>query len=720
LTLDAPCIRFLGYRLDPVARTLTAPDGSDVTLHGRAFDVLVYLIEHRPRVIGKDELLAAVWPGRVVEENNLGQAISALRRVLGTGAGAGDHRFIRTVQGRGYSFVAAVEPEPTVAPASADALPAAVRPTPWRRPAQIAGALIALAGLLGAWAWHEHATSEAVEATPATVAVLPFGSLDGDPHDRALGLGIAETVITRLSRATSLQVLSLSSTQAMGGKAIDPKQAGATLGADFVLDGHLQHHGDAVRITARLQEARRGRTLWAGTYDRNEQNVFSVQDTIAASVASALSHPYRAPGRTSGCQGADPVAYRAYLRGYFLINRPDPQTIEQADAAFHEALARDPQCARALAGISGAARLRVMVSDGDPEVEFPRAQAAVAAALAIDPDSADAYTEQGALQFWYHWNWPAAEAALQHAIELDPNLVHAHILLAHLYANLELYDRAAAEARIAVTLDPLSPIVNALAAEFVAPSGRRREANLHLDSALELEPDFWMALVLRSERSLSRGDRQAADRDMQHAVAQAGRSTRSLVFLANYDVASGRPELAREVLAELEARRTHGRYVLPSCLAQVHLALGEKRQALDLLEQGYQHSDVGMAFLDTWFGALADEPRYTTLLRALRLPPPAGDAPAAPSPRKQGSAAIPGRSAQPSAARIHSAHAASPGHAAEHGVSASSRAQGSTWIRLPLTDPQSSTRTLSSTLRMCASTSPVRLSPNSETSMLVM
>jgi TolB-like protein/DNA-binding winged helix-turn-helix (wHTH) protein/Flp pilus assembly protein TadD len=628
LALDAQYIDFLGYRLDRVARILTAPDGSDVALNARAFDVLCHLIEQRPRVVGKDELLAAAWPGRVVEENNLGQAISSLRRAFGTDAN--DHRFIRTVPGRGYSFVAEVGERPGASDPRMP--PVAAARAPWWKRRVGRGAIVAILALalLGAWAWREHGTVAATDAASTTIAVLPFRSLDPRPGDDTLGLGISDTVITRLSGATRLRVLSLGSVQAMAGKTVDSLRAGKMLGANYLVEGHFQHQHDSVRVTARLLAMPDGRTLWAGTFDRREPDVFELQDEIASGVAAKLSQTYRAGKRSAGCMGDDPVAYRAYLRGYALINRPSPRTVEQADAAFREALARDPQCARALAGISQAARLRVMVSDGDPEVEFPNAEAAVARALKIDPDSAEAYSERGALLFWYRWNWPEAEASFQHAIELDPNLVAARISLAHLYSNLGRYDLAAAQARIAVALDPLSPIVNALAAAFIESTGQQREAHVHLQAALELEPDFWVALLHRGFASLFDGDRQAGERDLLRVAAETGRSTRSLVYLARFYVLDDRPEQARAILAELEARRAGGEYVLPSALAQVHLALGEKRQALDLLEEGYRHGDLGMAFLIDWFQDLAGEPRYATMLRALRLPPPPGEAPLAP------------------------------------------------------------------------------------------
>ena len=185
MTLDARHIHFLGYRLDPVARTLAAPDGNDIALNGRAFDVLSYLIEHRPRVIGKDELLSAAWPGRVVEENNLGQAISSLRRALGTDAN--DHRFIRTVPGRGYSFVAKVEEQRRTTDAQTSVADA--RPS-WRKrhARRIALASVLVLALSGAWVWRMHGTVVAHKDLYADQIIA-----------RAFGCGHAACCFDRLS-----------------------------------------------------------------------------------------------------------------------------------------------------------------------------------------------------------------------------------------------------------------------------------------------------------------------------------------------------------------------------------------------------------------------------------------------------------------------------------------------------------------------------------------
>src|SRR5690554_1248857 len=212
---------FAGFRLDRVSRELAAADGTVVALAAKAFEVLVHLIEHRDRVVTKDELLSVVWSDRVVEENTLTQTVSTLRRALGTGAG--DHRFIMTVPGRGYRFVATLD--------DADA-PAGERPAPagdrtrrglpglrgWRGLA-LAIALLAIT-LATTTALRDRGTRASLPGAgspPPTLAVLPFRSVawpgDGEV-DGLLGLGLAETLIARLSRSTSLRVLSLGSVPA--------------------------------------------------------------------------------------------------------------------------------------------------------------------------------------------------------------------------------------------------------------------------------------------------------------------------------------------------------------------------------------------------------------------------------------------------------------------------------------------------------------------------
>ena len=191
---------FEGFRVDAHARQVLDVAGQPLPLTAKAFDVLMHLIEHRDRVVGKDELMAHVWSGRVVEENNLNQAVSALRRAFGTGAG--DHRYIVTVPGHGYRFVAEVDvgvddvpPSPTPQATAANARTASHR-RGWILAAVAAAALLLPAFLF----WPRPAHSPPTAANTAALAVLPFRAFPSGTSDELLELGMAETLIARLSQ----------------------------------------------------------------------------------------------------------------------------------------------------------------------------------------------------------------------------------------------------------------------------------------------------------------------------------------------------------------------------------------------------------------------------------------------------------------------------------------------------------------------------------------
>ncbi len=618
---------FSGYRLDAVSRELSGPDGAPIALASKALDVLLQLIEHRDRVLGKEELLAAVWPGRVVEENNLTQAVSALRKALGVGAG--DHRYIVTVPGRGYRFVAALDApgndrqaldcalQPTVDPP----IPAAVirsRALAWTALAVVVLAATLVATIVRA---PRSTVAETSAPVPTTLAVLPFRSIGQGARDEMLELGMAETLIARLSRSTSMRILSMGSVQGFAGAKLDPLRAGKALGADYVVEGSTEQRGEYIRVNARLLALPNGQTVWAGTFDQIPSRVFTLQDVLAEGVTSALSLQYAAATRHhSPCDGADADAYRAYLRGRYLSNRPNAARLATALAAFREAIDRDPGCARAWAGIAFAQRALVMTGDRQPRAVFPLAKAAVAQALAIDAHSAEAYSSRGFIQFWYDWDWAAAEASLRHALALDPNLSEAHFALARLLDNLGRNQEAVSHARLAVVLDPLSPLVNTVAAQIVDAAGQTDEAHRRLDTALELEPDFWRALLARGGMALARRDSAGAIVDLRRAAELCKDCSQALAELGRAHALAGDRRAAEQVLADLQRRDRIG-YMPATSLATLHNALGDRERALDLLERAYRERDVRLSFLkvDPRWNNLRAHPRFRALLQRMNL-----------------------------------------------------------------------------------------------------
>lgn len=604
---------FDGFRIDPLSRVLFAADGSEIALSGKAFDVLLLLVEQAPRTVGKDELLSSVWAGRVVDENNLTQAVSSIRKALGTGAG--DHHFILTEARRGYRFVAKVERE--VALPGRTTAPTAGRGRRW---ALLVG-LVVMLGLALASTRQGHEPMSGT-STPPTLAVLPFRAVSGSPAEDMLELGLTDTLIARLSQIDRLRVRSLGSSQQASGASADALAAGRRLQVRYVVEGSTQQEDGRIRVNTRLLEVPGGRALWAGTFDAESGEVFDLQDRIAMAVAVALSlqadlRPARAP---SPCDGSDPEAHRAVLTGRHLINRPDALNLPRAIAAFQTAIERDPTCARAYAGLASSYRRQVIGGDFAPRQTIPLAQAATAQALRLDPDLAEAHATHGFLVFWYEWDWERAEAAFRRAVALNPSLPDAHFGYAHLLANLGRFEQGLEHARQARELDPLSPLINTLESAFLAAAGETAEAEAGLQRALDLQPGFWIALLVRGGLALERGDAEAAVNDLTLAVENSRSNSGALAVLGMAQAAAGDRDAALATLQALQARERVGHVPFTS-LAAVHVALGQTQQALDELERARDQRDVRLAFLkvDARWNPLRQEPRFRALARELDL-----------------------------------------------------------------------------------------------------
>jgi TolB-like protein/Flp pilus assembly protein TadD len=564
----------------------------------------------------------------VVEENTITQAIAALRRALDTQPG--DHRFIVTVPGRGYRFVADLvegdEPAPAPAAvavaATAAAVPAPARADRSKRGAIVAVACLALAliGVLVAFRWTARPVTQA--PPDAALAVLPFRSLSNAQRDPLLELGLADTLITRIGDSTSLRVRSLASSERATEPGRDPIDAATRLGARYVIDGTVQASGDRVRVSARLLDTADGNALWAGTFDESADRVFTLQDRLADALVGALALNARArAGAAKPCDGADAEAYRAYLAGRHQFERPSGVAMRKALASFRRAIDLDPTCARAYAGMAFAHRTLVMTADADPRVHFPLAKAAIDRALALDPDLAEAYASQGFVRFWYDRDWSGSEASLKRAIALNPSLAEAHLAYAHLLANIGRNAEAGKHARQAVELEPLSPLFNLIGAGMLWDAGFEKEAERASARVHDVEPDFWLALMLGGAEKAYGGDFDGGIRDLQAAAVACDQCSQVLAVLGMVYVRADRRADAQALLARMEQTAKDG-YLPPSSIAAVRNALGDTDGALDLLEEGLRERDVRMTFLrvDGRWNNLRDTPRFRAIDAAMRFP----------------------------------------------------------------------------------------------------
>jgi DNA-binding winged helix-turn-helix (wHTH) protein/TolB-like protein/Tfp pilus assembly protein PilF len=620
-TRSAEVLSIGDFRLDRKARQLRRSDGSEVELGPRLFDALLYFVDHPDRLLDKNTLLAALWPGLVVEDNNLNQLVLALRRALGDDAQA--PRYIQTVPRRGFRFIADVRP---VDDESVDAGPAAaVRSAPvatgrrWR-----AGVVTSLVVALLVAA----ALGIALRAPPATVAptlaVLPFRPLAPSAGDDALELAMADSLIVRMSSLPGLVVRSVGSVSRYTGAQYDPLRAARELDVRWIVDGSVQRWGDRIRVTARLIDATDGQAAWSGSFDDEWKDVFGVQDRIAERVALALAPRLEAsatgPSWSARAGTRNPDAYQHYLTARHLAQGLRPNALASSVELYQRAAAADPGYALAHAGLADVYRRMAIATDARPADISTAARQAAQRALQLDPALADGHSALGWVRWWYDWDWHGAEQAFRRAIELSPNLAEAHFGLGHLLCSQQRCDDGFAHVQRARELDPLSLIVNVVEASYLLQRGRPEDSRARLERAMQIEPAFWPAWQLLAGLHLDAGRTEEAKEALLKARTLSPASVQPAANLGTLLALTGQPAAARELLSELTALSSQ-RYVPPAMIASVHCALHEHDMALHWLERAHAERDVNLPFLTRCSVELKDDPRFAALRVRLQLPP---------------------------------------------------------------------------------------------------
>ena len=633
------------FQIDGVRRRLQNRDGSQIPLTPRVFETLLYLVEHHSTVVDRDQLLDAVWPDAVVEENNITQNISTLRRVLGDALGS--NRFIVTVPGRGYRFVAEVKTAGENSEGFTRALraerevgrlePAVLLPADPRHrrhfgPIVLAIAPVLILGLIGLFFWRGRiqTPSRATTAIQAplrvsqkSVAVLPFANLSGDLENAYFADGIKDEILARLSKVAALKVISRTSTEKYKNAPENLPEIAQHLGVAHILEGSVQKSGDTVRVTVQLIHAATDNHLWAETYDRKLTDMFQVETEVAQRIATALEATLT--GFETRALTAKPTAnveaHEAYLKGRYFWNKRTVEGFKQATEYFRRAVSLDPGYAQAWVGFADA--LLFLGGENGPEKELmARGRAALQKALEIDESLAEAHASLGLLAMNFDWDWTRAEEEFKRAIELNPNYATAHQWYGEFLADMGRANEGISEIRRARELDPLSLIINSDVAKVYLITRHYDEAVDQFKRTLELDPDFAQAHGLLALTYSLQGLHDKALEEI-HKIKGLENDPMTLAWLGNVYGASGNKMEADHTLSRLRdlAAQT---YVSPLWMAHIHAGSGEKDQAFEWFEKVFQERSAGGAVVlkaNPIFDSLRSDPRFPDLLRRAHLAP---------------------------------------------------------------------------------------------------
>ena len=566
--------------------------------------LLALLIEHRNRVVTRQELHQTFWPGRTEGEfdDSLNAVVKKLRDVLGDDAGK--PLYVETVPRRGYRFVAPV----TIASPAKDA-PAATQPASapthandkrsddsdhsnagrplrgWSPAALAAAATSVLLCFLALWSYTtQRARQKASDEPIHSIAVLPFENLSGDPSQDYFVDGLTEAVTTDLAQIGSIRVTS--GTSAMEYRAARKPfgQIRRELGVDAVVVGSVSRTAGKVRVNARLVGPADGQYLWAQSFERDAGDIVSLQDEVALSVVNRIqaSTPPDELARLEHARPASVEAYEAYLQGLFYLNHRTNDDLLKSLDYFTRATSLDPHLAVAYAGES---EVYGLLADYDvmPDREaWPKAEAAARQAIHLD-DSLGLAHSALAFELWkYEWDWGRAKKEFHRALALSPNDANTHHVYAVLLASEGNFGDAKKEIQVARQLDPLSLIVRTNIGWLSYYQRDFPAAIEEYQATLRLDPVFvpahqklWMAYAVQGNKQKAAGElenvfrvfghedmaRRVAATDAAHRYDFAVKSYADSGYLSNYEHARvlslmGRKEEALAALSQAEAEHS--------------------------------------------------------------------------------------------------------------------------------------------------------------------
>jgi TolB-like protein/DNA-binding winged helix-turn-helix (wHTH) protein/Tfp pilus assembly protein PilF len=631
-------VRFGLFEADLVSGVLRKR-GLRIRLQEQPFQVLAALLEQPGMLVTREELRNRVWGTDtfVDFDHGLSKAINKIRDALNDSAES--PRFVETVARRGYRFLADVtfvdettptKPE-TVSRESPDKTEIPGDQAPQRSPATTTLrwplvwkvlSIVVVIGLLVLIVWK----LQLIRHQPASIqslAVLPLENLSHDASQDYFADGMTDELITELGQISALRVISRTSVMAYKSARKPMPQIARELNVDAVVEGTVLRSGDQVRITAQLIQARTDKHLWAHSYQGDLRNTLTLQNQVARAIAEEinveLSPQEQAALKNS--KTVNPQAYEAYLKGRYFWNKRTADSLKEAKEYFEQAIAIDPNYARAYSGLAdtyallGDWQYAVMSS----KEALPKAKAAAIKALKLDDTLGEAHISLAFCLDGFDWNWKAAEKEFRRAIELSPGYATAH----HWYAwHLSLVGqngRAIAEMKEAENLDPLSLIINADLAELLLMAHSYDESIQQSRKTLDLDPNFALAHNQLGQAYLQKHMDDEAIAELKKASELSGGSVTCSANLARAYASSGKTRKAVLLLNDLK-KRANSTYSNASEIAVIYAALGDNDQAMTWLVKGYEERFNPGVLLRPGFDPLRSDPRFQDLVHRIGLP----------------------------------------------------------------------------------------------------
>ena len=633
--------------------------GSKLKVRPQLLQVLNLLLSRAGDVLTREELRHQLWSSEtfVDFEHSLNTSIKEIRAVLGDSAS--EPRYIQTLPRLGYRFIAPVEiaepandwnligaqavppasSEPISAPvvrefgaaeASANApAGAAVRERSWRTwalPSLTAILIVMAVGYLQLYRTRAH--SQPLSGRKM-LAVLPFENLTGDAGQDYFSDGLTEEMIAQLGRLDSQRIGVIARTSVMHYKrSPEPlDQIARELGVQYVLEGSVRRDASKVRITAQLIQMKDQTQILSRHYDRDLSNLLSLQDEIAREIADEIplaldDNPNRIGYSPAPSPGISPQSYEAYdlyLKGRYFCNKRTPPSFEQAVPCFKQAVAKDPNYARAYAGLADTYALMSAYDVATPNELIPKARTAALKALSLNEKLAEAHVSLALIAQNYDWDWQTAEKEYRRAIALDPNYATAHHWYAEHLALLGRFEEAFPEMQRARQLDPLSMIIQSDNGVFLYFSRQYDPAIAQFHAVLEMEPNFPRANIIAfAYVQEGRFADALADLESWHRVGNDMFWFWSLQAYV-YGRAS-QPVPARRALANLyQLYRRHP--IDPFAFVAPYIGLSDKDQAFAWLDKSVTAHSPGLTALkvDPIYDSLRSDPRFQELQRRVGL-----------------------------------------------------------------------------------------------------